>query len=353
MSSDDYLQVSTILSRLKRLSEFFLPGGIPNPVRIAELISDVLDEISTPPPGDPDTLEELARAYRSAADVIALIGTDTGRLGTTTLPAAWEGGAAQQASAVLQATEKAIGTTPGIFRRAATVLEDLADDIRDQQQRHSRLHEELDAAFYDATHIRVRVGTPDWFPGPDITIFEGDVPMADPTALLDVVRRAYDLVNGCIDVYTDALDSADRPASRFADLAGKARAAAAVEGGMAPDDAVVLAGKTVTTELGDGYDDGILTPSQLERAGRKMQELSDADRTRLQQILDAAASDEQRAWILKGLAADHSVDELARFAERIRGLRNIGTETGAKPSSSLVADQRDAGFGRFVNSCRR
>src|SRR5690606_4759651 len=92
VSSDDYLQVSTILSRLKRLSEFFLPGGIPNPVRIAELISDVLDEISTPPPGDPDTLEELARAYRSAADVIALIGTDTGRLGTTTLPAAWEGG---------------------------------------------------------------------------------------------------------------------------------------------------------------------------------------------------------------------------------------------------------------------
>lgn len=320
MSSDDYLQVSTIISRLKTLSEFFVPGTfIPNPLRIAELIGDVLHEVSDPPPGDPDTLETLAQAYRTAAEAIAPIGADTGHLGTTTLPAAWEGGAATEASAVLTATDKAIDRTPTAFRRAAETLEDLSDDIRDQQDRHADLHDALDQAMYDATHIRVEVSTPDWLPGPDITI-GGDLPMADPTALADLIRRAYDLITGCIDVYTDALDTVNRTVSRFNDLAGDARAAAAVDGGLAPDDAVVLADKMVDTGLGDGFDDGILTPAQLERAGLKMDELSEADGAELQGLLDSAGSDEQRAWILKGLAAGHDVTALTTFAERIRGM---------------------------------
>ncbi|MGH3433135.1 MAG: hypothetical protein ACRDQB_09895 [Thermocrispum sp.] len=318
MSSEDYLQVSTILSRLKTLSEFVVPGTIiPNPVRIAELIRDVVSEVSDPPPGDPDTLETLARSFRTAADAIAPIGADVGQLGTTTLPAAWEGGAATEASAVLEATDKAIEGTPAAFRRAAEAVEDLSDDVRDQQDRHAQLHEDLDAAFYDATHIRVEISTPDWLPGPDITV-GGDLPIVDPTALAELCGRVYDLISGCIDVYTDALDTVNRTVTRFADLTGDARAAAAVDGGLAPDDAVVLADKMVDTGLGDGFDDGILTPAQLERAAAKLDALSEGDRAKLQELLDAAGSDEQRAWILKGLAAGHGVAELRPFAEKIR-----------------------------------
>jgi uncharacterized protein YukE len=322
VSSDDYFQVSTIIARLKTLSEFFLPGTfIPNPVRIAELIGDVLHEVQHQPPGDPDALETLAQAYRTAADAIDPIGADAGKLGTTTLPDAWSGGAATEASAVLTATDKAIDRTPAAFRRAAETLEDLADDVRDQQDRHAELHEGLDDALYDATHIRVEVSTPDWLPGPDITI-GGDLPMADPTALAGLISSVYELITGCIDVYTDALDTVNRTVTRFTDLAGEARAAAAVDGGLAPDDAVVLADKMVkgVDGVGDGFDDGILTPAQLERAGEKMDALSPSDRAKLQELLNAAGSDEQRAWILKGLAAGHGVAELTPFAEKIRGM---------------------------------
>lgn len=321
MSSDDYFQVSTILARLKTLSEFFVPGTfIPNPVRIAELIGDVLHEIREAPPGDPDALEALAQAFRNAADVIGPIGEDTGKLGTTTLPAAWEGGAATEASAVLTATDKAIDRTPPAFRRAAETLEDLSDDIRDQQKRHGDLHEGLNDALYDATHIRVEVSTPDWLPGPDITI-GGDLPMVDPTALLDLISSVYELINGCIDVYTDALDTANRTVARFADLTGEARAAAAVDGGLAPDDAVVLADKMVhgIDGVGDGFDDGVLTPSQLERAGEKLSALSPADRAKFDELLAQAGSDLERAWLLKGLAAGHNVTEMTTFAASIRG----------------------------------
>lgn len=317
MSSDDYIQISTILARLKQLAE--LTATVLNPVKLAELISKVMAQIAHPPPGDPDALENLARAYRSAAGVIKPIGEDTGRLGTTTLPAAWEGGAAQQASEVLQATDRAIDRTPQVFVKAAEALEELADKIRDQQERHGKLHDALDKAWYDATHIRIEVSTPDWLPGPDITI-GGDIPMVDPKAVADLAREVARLITGCIDVYTDALDSADRAASRFSDLAGQARAAAGVDGGLSPDDAVVLADKKVTTSMGDAFDDAILTTSQLERAGKKMRELSAQDRARLQKLLDAAKNDEQRAWILKGLAAGHSVDELTPFAEKIRDM---------------------------------
>src|SRR5687768_2038185 len=120
MPSDDYGQITTIV---QRLGEFL---SLLNPVRVVQLVGDIIHEIRTPPPGDPDALEELAAAFRTAADAVVPIGRDVATIGTDRLPQAWQGGAATDAAAVITATAKAVDRTPTAFRTAATALDDLA-----------------------------------------------------------------------------------------------------------------------------------------------------------------------------------------------------------------------------------
>jgi hypothetical protein len=291
----DYGQVTTVVQRLGDLLSLL------NPVKLVMVVAEVIKEIAVPPPGDPGALENLAAAYRTAADAIRPIARDVGKVGTDHLPEAWKGGAATDAAAVITALGKAVDRTPQAFTDAAAALTELAGAVREQQRRHGELHQALHDATHDATHAF-------------------GLPIPDPTALDDVVRAVARLISGCIEVYTASLDSADRATSRFADIAGRARAAAAVDGGLAPDDAIVLAGAMVSVPgVGDDYDDGILTPAQLEAAGQKLGSLSPEDRAKVNELLGKAGSDTERAWLLKGLAAGHSVEELTGFADKIRG----------------------------------
>jgi hypothetical protein len=264
MASNEYLQVTTVINRLGELASML------NPVKLVTTVAEVIGAIREPPPGDPDALEQLAAAYRdAAADLRALCDT--------------------------------AGRAPRAFTEAADALGELAAAMRAQRRRHAELHQALDAANHDLTHV-------------------GTVPMFDPTALDDVARAVTGLIRGCITVYTASLDAADRAASRFADLTGQARAAAAVSGGFAPAEAIMLADQLVSVPtIGDAYDDGILSPAQLRRAGERRRDLGPADRAALDGLLDRAGSDPERAWLYKALAAGHEVPALAAFANTIRG----------------------------------
>jgi hypothetical protein len=243
MPSSDYRQITSLLQRL---------GGALNPIQLVAGLAELVTEVATPPPGDPDALDAAAAAYRTAAAAIP---------------------------------EPA-------FTDAADALTELAASIREQQATHAELHRALRAAAYDATHV-------------------GSVPMPDPTALDDLARAAAALVRGCVQVYTASLDAADRAASRFTDIAGRARLAAAVSGGLPVELAVRLTAQMVSV-LGDGYDDGILTLAQLRRVGR----LTSPE---FAELLDRAGSDQERAWLAKALTAGHDPAALTAFADRIRG----------------------------------
>jgi hypothetical protein len=247
-------------------------GGFLNPVGLLAGLADVAREVSVPPPGDPAALDRLAQAYSVAAEQIPV---------------------ARQA-----------------FQAAAEALAELATATREQQRRHAELRDALAAAIRDATHV-------------------GGVPMLDPTAVDDVLR----VVTGLVAVYTASLDAADRAASRFADLTGRARLAAASAGGFAPAEAIMLAGQCLfrppdggpppprvsVAGIGDEYDDGILTPAQLTAAGERRAGLGDAERAAFTALLDESTSDLERAWLYKALAAGHGLDELESFARTIRG----------------------------------
>jgi hypothetical protein len=111
----------------------------------------------------------------------------------------------------------------------------------------------------------------------------------------------------------------NRAAGRFADVAGRARVAAGVAGGLPPREAAALADAMVSVPgIGDGYDDGILSLAQLRRAGRSIR-LSPPDAHAFADLLDRAGSESERAWLYKALAADHELPAIAEFADRIRG----------------------------------
>ena len=254
MSASDYRQVTTIAQRL---------GQLLNPVALAAAAGEVLGAVSVRPPGDPEALESLGAAHRTAAAALAPIA-----------PAA--------------ATA---------FTDAADAIGELAAAVRTQQARHAELREALRAAIHDATHL-------------------GAVPMLDPTALDDLLRTLAALH----EVYLDSLDAADRAAGQFADIAGQARAAAGVAGGLDPAEATRLASQLVSVPgIGDGYDDGILTLAQLRAAGRSRARLDDAGRAAFTDLLRLAGSDLERAWLYKALTAGHPVGRLAGFAGAIRG----------------------------------
>ncbi|HEY0471398.1 MAG TPA: hypothetical protein VGD34_07020 [Kribbella sp.] len=63
----------------------------------------------------------------------------------------------------------------------------------------------------------------------------------------------------------------------------------------------------------------ILTSGQSDRAATQLAGLSSADRTRVDATLAAAASPEEREYVLKALAAGHSTDEVVKFAQTIHG----------------------------------
>ncbi len=291
--SGDYAQVSTVVRRLSDLLSLL------NPVKLVSVASEVVHEISTPPPGDPEALEALAAAYRAAGSAIAPVTEEVGRIGAVPLPDAWKGGAVTDAAEVLDATARAVDRTPQALTAAADALTELATAVRDHQRRHGELRQRLRDAVHDATHAF-------------------GLPIPDPVGAAKLVAAVGGMVSGCVRVYTDSLIAADRAASRFSDIRGRARAAAAADGGLAPDDAVVLADQVVGV-LADGYDDGVLTSGQLTGAGTALAALARPDRARFDDLLARACSDTERAWLLKALTAGHGLAELSGFAETVRG----------------------------------
>ncbi|HEY3259719.1 MAG TPA: hypothetical protein VGJ95_05530 [Pseudonocardiaceae bacterium] len=267
-----------------------------SPFKLVAVSRQVLHEIGGPPPGDPPALRGLADAFRTAAAATEPLAAE---VRTAVRPPAAErvdAGArviASSAEQVVDATASAVSRTPPAFQAAARALDTLADLITEQRRTHAELHQRLSGAARDASHL-------------------GGVPAPDPTALDDLVH----IIRGCIAVYTDATEAAGRAAAVFADVAGGARAGAAVSGGLHPADAVVLAAQGVTA---GGYDDGVLTVGQLRRAGERLGALPAPDAATVRALVDGARSGTERAYLLKAVAAGHDLAGLAAFAAAIRG----------------------------------
>ena len=298
MAATSYAQITTVIHRLQQLRSLL------NPARVLQLVGEAVRAIQVEPPGDPGALRELAEAYRGAGHRVSSIGQEVRSLSTGQLPRGWQGQAADSASASIAATAGMVCAAQPAFDGLAGALEAYAGTVQRLKQRHGELHQRLREAAHDATHIGV-LGLQ--LPGPD------------PAALARLVSAVAGILTGCIGLYNESLAAADRLRGQLANGRGKARAQHAREGGLPALDSVVLAAAAVDGTGVPTLDDGVLTPDQLRRGAEARGRLPVADRAVLDQVMAQAGSVQERAYLMKTLAAGHSVTELAGFADQIRG----------------------------------
>jgi hypothetical protein len=104
-------------------------------------------------------------------------------------------------------------------------------------------------------------------------------------------------------------DTAERTEKVLRDLALAARLSHLSGSGLDPLSELLI------SDAGGGgsADELILTPHMADRAREAIDRLSDADRQRLDKLLSEAKSPEERAYILKALAAGYNMNDVQRF----------------------------------------
>lgn len=293
MASTAYDQISTIINRLEQLADLL---NFTDPVSVAEAIEQVIAEIADPLPGNVGQLMALASAFSRAARDTSPVGAGLQAMAGQKLPGVWQGDAELTASEVVGDTSGLVGETGPAFSVAASAIDAYADKLSNLENRRRDLYQQL----YSASHN-----------GPDIDVFGFNMPL-DPVAWSGWLSSIRNLIFGSIDLYHDLQYAGDTLAGQFADVRSKAVAGTALKAGMNADTVLLLAAATVNGT-------SLLGPAQLTRLEKLMAGMSAADRARLNAVLRAAKSPLEQAYMLKALAAGHSLSQVITFAGEIRG----------------------------------
>ena len=272
MTSGDHWQVSTAMVRLRRAAELVNPAhSLPEILRALAEVTAILRE----PPGDPEAVEAQAAAFHTLAADLATTSVDTGRIVTGAIPRIWEGEAATAATASLSATRDLIEQASVAMRTAGRLLDDHAETLR-------RLHKELEAHRHDLAEARRRPG-------------------------IRMLIGAVVAIRGALGVFERLREADDILRRGMREVEGRAQAGALRSPHIPPSGAARLAGL------------GILATIQLKRAAARLDALSTTDTARMRALLDAAATENEKAYLLKALAAGHSLDAIESFAAAIHG----------------------------------
>jgi uncharacterized protein YukE len=308
MTSGDDFQLTTAINRLKQVLDFLTT--LTNPVQMVGAIIEALrtlGSIFSHVPGDPDTIDGYAGAFRAMRNAIETADTDLDWV-QAAVPAVWQGDAATEALAALRATQSLFEQAAPAMRYTADLLSDYADELRRLKTKLRGYREdlqevirELDSPLDVARNI---IDTLNPFDGSD-------------SGIDAEIEKAIRAVSGAIQVFEDLATAKDTLRRGLRDVAGKARAGTARSAHVDAFDAVLLANAGIDGSARE--ENGILSTAQLARAAEKMDQLSDADRARMQALLENAGSEHERAYLMKALAAGHSLEEITRFAGLIHG----------------------------------
>lgn len=307
MTSGDYFQLTTALNRLNQVREFL--STLVNPIELVGLIIDTLrtlGSIFSHVPGDPDTIDDYVDAFRRMRTAIETADVDLDRV-QTGVPAVWQGDAATEALAALRATQSLFEQAAPAMRHAADLLDDYAGEVRRLKTKLRGHREDLDEVIHELDSVLDVVRN----------IWDTVNPFDSDGGIAEEIAKALGAVTGAIDVFEDLGRAQDTLRRGLRDVAGKARAGAVRSEHVDAFDAVLLANAGI--DGGAREENGILTSAQLARVGEQMDRLSEADRARMQALLEGAGSEHERAYLMKALAAGNSVDQIAAFATVIHG----------------------------------
>jgi hypothetical protein len=316
--------------RRKRLAE------LSDDIASADSKNDLIDAIDaalavSAPVGDPTTLETLGKRYRGQADDATAVSERVDKVARKGLPDVWVGDTGVLASDAIAAASRAAVQMSEAFLGGGNALLRLADALKAAQKADGGGRAKLNEArgmlggkdgFFD-----------DWW--------EDDGEEAARNKARGLASTGVQLRHQAA---ADADDAAREAARELNKWAAEARAGKLDTDELSAVDRLMLA--DTSNAGGDRELNEILTANDLERSGRAMEKLAPAERARMEKLLADAATPQERAYLMKALAAGYSVDEVETFGGKIHGkdeewLREhlAPVTTGKDPSVEGQEDQ--------------
>ncbi|GAB7188217.1 hypothetical protein ATKI12_8048 [Kitasatospora sp. Ki12] len=261
----------------------------------------VHDALQLPAPkGDPGKLGEFAAAYNTASSQLDVIQMKVARVSAEHLPEAWTGQVGEKAAEVVKASADDLTRCRDMLGKGRDQLTALAAALSEAQTLHGQGHAPLSEALKLLHDITVS-GAPDPFNWDDDTMHTAHA-------------KAKEGIKSIFDAAVKAEDAGRAAARELNALADKALAARFKNKGLGAADKLVIVDAEVA---GSDQFGTILTANDVTRAGQFMDKMSDADRARFDQLLAGSKSPEERAYLMKALAAGHGYDEIKAFDDQI------------------------------------
>lgn len=245
--------------------------------------------------GDAGGVHRLSQAFSDAARPLYDAQDALGDLRHADVDGVWSGDAHNAASDAVAALYDDVARAYLNFKEIADHLRAYGERMAPAQRQDESGRAALTRAAADAETLTVAGWVPDPFS------YHGDV-----------MRTAHHLaiegIDARVGAHAEARDNGLDFAAAMHDVADQARARN-LRTGMTPLDQVVLGG--AGGEFGGRPP--ILTPAMEKRVDAALLTMTQADRDRLMTLLAEAESPEQRAYLLRTLAAGYSVADVDRF----------------------------------------
>ncbi|MCC5478708.1 peptidoglycan-binding protein [Streptomyces sp. NPDC059680] len=277
--------------------------------------NDLLDLIDnallvSAPAGDTATLESLGTRYRGQVDKAGELHDRVNRVAHKGLPEVWVGHTSVLASDAVAGAARAATKMSEAFQGGAKALHALADALGTAKKQDADGRALMQQA-------KERLGPRDSFFDFG-RLIETAQEKAEKKAALEAGRGLA--ADGVESMHKGAVSADDAVRAAARDLnkwAAEARAGKMHSGQLSAVDRMMLA----DTSGKDGAPDynEILTAGELERSGRAMDQLSPADRARMDRLLAGAGTPQEKAYLMKALAAGHGVDDIQAFDGKIHG----------------------------------
>jgi hypothetical protein len=247
------------------------------PAMIAQLLSTPL------PKGDAGGVHELASGSGNAATSLDGICVELVKVTQHDLPEVWVGQASEHAADVIVAATEDIDRAVNVFTSARAILDKLADAYNDAHGKYVNAQDPLRKAKAAADG--------------------GD----------NNTARDLGLTGGhlLLDAYNTVMSASHDAARDLDKLTSEARAHQLNSGNLSATDKLVLAESAVPG--GPHGDNLILNETDAERAAQQLDKLSPQDRARFDDLMKNAKSPQERAYLMKMLAAGHNVNDVSSF----------------------------------------
>ncbi|MES4904880.1 MULTISPECIES: peptidoglycan-binding protein [unclassified Streptomyces] len=248
------------------------------------------------PMGNPDYIEGVAGRYLGAAAMVDRAQGDLKKVAKEGLPAVWVGGAGEKASEVINATSYSADQMAQKFEEVVPALQALAVGIREAQAGHDYGISALDSAA---------------------SILNSGAFVMETEDLRRAKAATLDGIKFMSDAAGQAKAAGVAAGKTLTKLASEARAGKVTTGGLSDADRLVLADAAAAGGPRDLNE--ILTANELQRSSAFMDKMSAKDQAEFDRLLSGAKSPQERAYLMKTLAAGYGVEEIRGFAQKING----------------------------------